>query len=95
MLRAFLTRNTKSEYQNDKEFLPYLAGRVSLLRWGNLEHKSALWEEETFSQDQLEVGGKTAKSKHSSCHNFVSCVEVDKMLTQHLKSYAKFKWLNA
>ena len=28
----------------------------SMVRWGNLGHKSALWKEETFSQDQLEVG---------------------------------------
>ena len=53
---VFLTGNTKSEYHSDNEFLLYLAKRPFLLRWGNLGHKSALWKEETFSQDQLEVG---------------------------------------
>ena len=53
---ASLARNTKSEYQNDNEFLFYLAKRRFPLRWENLGHKSALWKEETFSQDQLEVG---------------------------------------
>ena len=70
-----------------------------------LQRDASRWDGKIWGTNQLSGrrrhfhriswrSGKTAKSKHS-CHNFVSCVEVDKMLTQHLKSYAKLKWLNA